>query len=95
MALDTRYAELAGLLDADSARRVHAVLEALGLPLWHPAFELTAEDGSLRVFEGLEEFREHLGGRLTVTMLTALGTGSEVHEIDRTLMRAAITAGRG
>jgi len=95
MALDTRYAQLSGLLDAESAGRVQKLIDALGLPRWHAAFDLTDGEGAPRVFEGLEEFREHLGGELTVTMLRALGTGIELHEIDRALMQAAIAAGRG
>ena len=42
------------------------------------------------LFLGLEEFRQHLGGRLTLTMLRAVGDPVDVHEIDPTLMRAAI-----
>jgi 3-dehydroquinate synthase len=35
----------------------------------------------LLVLSGLEEFREHLGGDLTVTLLQAIGKGLEVHEM--------------
>jgi 3-dehydroquinate synthase len=31
---------------------------------------------------GLREFREHLGGELTVTLLRDIGAGIEVNEID-------------
>ena len=34
------------------------------------------------LLEGLDEFREHLGGRLTITLLRNLGEGIEVHEMD-------------
>jgi hypothetical protein len=43
-----------------------------------------------RLFAGLEEFRQHLGGRLTLTMLRGVGEPVEVHEVDDRLMRAAI-----
>ena len=39
---------------------------------------------------GLREFREHLGGELTVTLLIDLGVGDEVHEIDEAVMAACI-----
>jgi 3-dehydroquinate synthase len=42
-----------------------------------------------RLLAGLEEFREHLGGQLTVTMLRAIGHGFEVHELDADLVRRA------
>jgi len=35
---------------------------------------------------GLNEFREHLGGRLTIMLLEAIGKGKEVHEIDEPRM---------
>ena len=41
--------------------------------------------------EGLREFREHLGGELTITLLSELGVGVEVHEIDEPMMLEAIT----
>ena len=88
--LDTRYAVLAGLLDEGSAARVRALLGTLGLPLWHPLLDARDEAGNRIVIEGLEHFRAHLGGELSVTMLTAIGHGVEVHEIERTLLGRAI-----
>jgi 3-dehydroquinate synthase len=42
------------------------------------------------VLAGLEEFREHLGGELCVTLLGAIGTGVEVDRIDPAMVEAAI-----
>ena len=42
------------------------------------------------LFHGLREFREHLGGELTIQMLEDLGVGFNVHEIDEPLMAEAI-----
>ena len=44
------------------------------------------------MLEGLEEFREHLGGRFTITLLDGIGRGVDVHEVDygRVLEAAAI-----
>ena len=91
IALDARYSVLAGLLAEGQDGRICALLEHLGFRLWHPALEATRPDGSLAVFEGLREFREHLGGELTVTLLEDIGCGIEVHAIDETRMLAAIT----
>lgn len=90
MALDARYSVLAGLLAAGQDERVCALLEHLGFRLWHPALEARRPDGSLAVLEGLREFREHLGGELTVTLLADIGRGLEVHEIDEARMLAAM-----
>jgi 3-dehydroquinate synthase len=46
------------------------------------------------VLKGLEEFREHLGGELTLTMLRGIGAGVEVHEIILPKMLDADAAGR-
>jgi 3-dehydroquinate synthase len=35
------------------------------------------------VLAGLEEFREHLGGELTITLLKEIGRGMEVHEMNQ------------
>ena len=47
-------------------------------------------DNSAAVLKGLAEFREHLGGQLTIMLLTGLGQGVEVHEMDDTRIRQAI-----
>ena len=91
MALDARYSVLAGLLPAGQEERICALLEHLGFRLWHPALEARRADGSLAVLDGLREFREHLGGELTVTLLADIGRGLEVHEIDEALMLAAMS----
>ena len=88
--LDTRYSVLAGLLDEPSAVRVRALLAALGLPLWHPLLERRDERGRRAVSGGLEDFRAHLGGELSVTMLAGIGRGVEVHAIDEALLERAI-----
>jgi 3-dehydroquinate synthase len=82
VALDTLYAAKFGLLDPDDAERVLKVIEGLELPVWHEALELRDSKGRRRVFNGLEEFREHLGGELTVLLLKEPGVGMDVHEID-------------
>ncbi|MGB1889639.1 MAG: 3-dehydroquinate synthase [Akkermansiaceae bacterium] len=85
VALDTLYAAKVGLLEAVDAERVLKLIEGLKLPIWHEALELNDPRGRRRVFNGLEEFREHLGGELTVLLLNATGVGVDVHEIDETI----------
>jgi 3-dehydroquinate synthase len=79
-----------GFLDAVSAERILVLLEQLGFELF--ANELLHEDsaGELVVLKGLEEFREHLGGQLTITLLQGVGRGFEVHEMDSTVVLTAI-----
>jgi 3-dehydroquinate synthase len=89
IALDSRYSVLAGLLEPGADERIAALLEHLGFRIWHPALARRDETGRPAMLRGLEEFREHLGGELTVTLLTAVGTGHEVHEIDAGLVTRA------
>jgi 3-dehydroquinate synthase len=44
------------------------------------------------ILEGLEEFREHLGGELTVTLVPQIGEKLEVHEMERRLILSALDA---
>ncbi|HYG88370.1 MAG TPA: 3-dehydroquinate synthase [Azospirillum sp.] len=90
LALDTCYSVLAGLLDSEALTRMAVLLERLGLRLWNDALEIRAEDGRRAVLKGLDEFREHLGGELTVTMLEGIGRGVEINVVDPALVNAAI-----
>lgn len=90
MALDARYSVLAGLLPAGGEERICTLLEFLGFSLWHPALEKIGKRGEWAIFDGLDDFQEHLGGELTVTLLADIGVGIEVHEINREIMRDAM-----
>ena len=83
--LDSAYSHLIGRLDETEFDRIIDVMTRLGLPISHP---LLADD---RLLTGLEEFREHLGGRLTITLLDEIGRGVDVHDVDLGILRRAIT----
>jgi len=91
IALDCRYSVLCGLLDAGEEDRICFLLEFLGFKLWHSAIEAVNRDGQLEVLNGLCDFREHLGGELTITLLSGIGTGVEVNEMDNDLVRQSIS----
>ena len=44
--------------------------------------------------KGLEEFREHLGGELTITLPDGIGARVELHEMDTGLIESCIDAMR-
>jgi 3-dehydroquinate synthase len=90
LALDTIYSWKSGRLDENSAMRVLNVLKKLKLPFWHPALEKQSTNGIREVFNGLEEFREHLGGELTVLLLRDIGKGEDVHSMDKNLLEECI-----
>lgn len=84
IALDTTYSYLSGPLPKASWERIIGLLSALGLPCYRPELKAPA------LFQGLTDFREHLGGPLTVMLLQEIGRGIEVHEMDETLLREGI-----
>lgn len=90
IALDARYSVLSGLLIPGEELRICYLLEHLGFKLWHSALEKKTVDGQLEVMVGLQEFREHLGGELTITLLSDIGVGIEVHEMDDQRVRQSI-----
>ena len=90
MCLDILYSVRKGWLPAAEAERIISVLKTLELPVFHPLLSRRTENGACEVLKGLEAFREHLGGHLTVLMLTGIGRGKDVHEIDAALMEECI-----
>ena len=91
IALDARYSVLAGLLPEGQDERIVVLLESLGLRIWHSALESRDASGRLSLLVGLDEFQEHLGGALTITLLRDLGVGVEVHEMDAQLVEHSLT----
>jgi 3-dehydroquinate synthase len=91
LALDTRYSVQVGMLKPGSEDRVFALLKRLGFHLWHPALESRDERGQWQLLRGLQEFREHLGGELTITLLRDIGVGEEVHQMDTQEILRALT----
>lgn len=90
VALDVIYSRRAGLLSAENAERVLGLLETLGYELFVADLVRANAQRELLVLEGLEEFREHLGGTLAITLLKDIGQGLEVPEMDRTMIGEAI-----
>lgn len=87
IALDSIYSNLAGHLSLADAQHIVEVLQRVGLPIFHPLIEGEATTHPLLI--GLEEFREHLGGKLTIMLLEGIGKGVEVNEMDHALVLTA------
>lgn len=84
VALDTAYSFLTLGLPLQVAERAFETLQSLQLPIWDEALNNDA------IFEGLEEFRQHLGGELTITLLEDAGSPVNAHSISDAAMREAI-----
>ena len=95
IAVDSCCAEQLGLVTADELERILAGLGACGLATWDDLLAQRTADGALEIIEGLEQFREHLGGRLTITLPDGIGRKREVHQLDTGLIERAIDFLRG
>jgi len=89
MAIDLIYARRTGLLPEAAAERILGVIRGLGFELFAPVREIRSSSGRQDMLDGLEEFREHLGGRLTIPMIRAPGDRLEVHEMDGAVVKAS------
>lgn len=90
MAVDLIYARSRGLLTDADCERILTLIEKAGFRLWHDSLEAREPDGQPCVLRGLEDFREHLGGELSITLVTAPGRAVEVHEMDHACVARAI-----
>lgn len=90
IALDTCYAATRKLLTEAERDAIIKALRATGLPVWDEACDTVSPGGGPALLDGLEEFREHLGGDLTITLPCGIGARVEVHEIDREAMRCSM-----
>jgi 3-dehydroquinate synthase len=90
IALDAHYSVLAGFLANGEDERIRRLLATLGFRLWDDALASRDKRGRLLVLEGLREFKEHLGGELTVTFLGGIGVGLDQHAVHDDLVERAI-----
>ncbi|MGI4828357.1 MAG: 3-dehydroquinate synthase [Janthinobacterium lividum] len=91
IALDTTYSYRMGWLRERDWERVLQLLSHLGFSLALPRLFAALEGNGFDVlFHGLTEFREHLGGELTITVLHGIGQPLEVHEIDASIMKRSL-----
>lgn len=85
IAIDTAYSALSLGLPRGDLSSILSCIARLGFALEHPQL-----DDFEPVLAGLEEFRQHLGGRLTLTMLRGIGRPVDIHEVDRAVLRQAV-----
>jgi len=88
--LDSLYAVSKGWLTHPEFDAIRTAFKQSGLPVWLDALQTPDGNGSLKIFEGIAEFQEHLGGKLCVTFPNGIGNRREVHEIDLKAMAQAI-----
>lgn len=80
--LDSAYAARMGWIESDQVSALKQALLTCGFDLSPPELTQRLGDGSLQVLQGLEEFREHLGGQLTLSLPGPIGSIREIHELN-------------
>lgn len=89
IAIDSTYSYLIKLLSKTEWKKIIEVLYKLKFNLYLK--ELTIlKNNKLLIFDGLSEFKEHLGGKLTVTLLKGIGTQINVNEVNESLYTKSI-----
>jgi 3-dehydroquinate synthase len=92
IALDSTYSYLVGWLPLQDWRRILRLFSTLGLAVYAPELSMHLYDrgNPSCIFAGLQEFKEHLGGQLTLPLLERIGRGIEVNEVDEQRMIKSI-----
>lgn len=89
IAVDVTYSARIGLLSQGRAVEICRFLELLGFELKSPLLVQRSSSG-LDVLRGLEEFREHIGGELLITLISQPGVSVDVREIQVEAMERAV-----
>lgn len=90
IALDIAYAAAIDRVSTEERDAVLATLEACGFTLWDAVLDLRGRDGTRAVLGGIEQFREHLGGELTLAMPDGLGRRADIHRLDPALFETCV-----
>jgi len=83
IAADALYAGAQDWLSTSLIDLYLDALQQIGFRLWHPALDLREADGTRCLYRGLDQFREHLGGQLTLCMPDGAGKRQDISAIDR------------
>jgi len=89
IAVDSYYAMCKDLITPDELERILTGLTACGLPI-HLDYLSRRTGSEPDILAGLADFREHLGGRLNVTLPDGIGGKCEVHHINTDIVAEAI-----
>lgn len=87
--LDTYYAVHKSLISEDVLHQLQEAFSGLGIPLWSDTM-LPDQNGNYPLIDGIEEFREHLGGELHITLPEGLGCKTEVGSLDEETIKKGI-----
>ncbi len=84
--LDSYYATQTGHLDEEIFKKLLIAYKRMRLPIYVPELSAKKTDKTLLLLDGIEDFREHLGGELHITMPDQLGNKIEISEINTNIL---------
>jgi 3-dehydroquinate synthase len=90
LAVDLLYSARIGLVKEATAYRAIDLIERLGFSTYDAILHQVDKNDMSVVLKGLDEFREHLGGELTITLIQGIGEGVEVHAMDKLHIKSAL-----
>ena len=88
--IDSAYAMLEKRISREDFTSIINAIQSCGLPTSSELLKRLDSNGEPDVLNGIEQFREHLGGELCVTLPNPIGSKIEVHQINRELLKEAI-----
>lgn len=89
--IDTKYAVLSSLVSEKVYLTLEKLCHTLKLPFASRELEMRTQTGEREVLQGIADFHEHLGGVLSITFPTGIGSSIELGNIDLDLMDRAIS----
>lgn len=88
--LDSTYSRLMGFLSEYEWKKVLSLFIGLGFNINVSELDQRNAKGNRAVLAGLEEFRQHLGGEMTIMLLKGIGVPYEVNLVDYKIMDSSI-----
>lgn len=91
LAMDITYSKIKGFLSAKTWQNLIDCLRAVGFSIFHP-LQLNSDKQGINpsLLAGLDEFREHMGGELTIILISNPGESFEVHHMDADALDQAV-----
>lgn len=90
IALDCTYSYLLKIIKKHEWKDIINTLQKLTLPIYANDLSMKDKNENYSIFKGLEEFREHLGGKLTITLIKKIGEKIEIHHTNKNIYKKAI-----
>ena len=85
LALDVAYAANLELISEAVRDRIVRLIQSCGFRIYDPL--LGKESVSADLYAGIQEFREHLGGKLTLTLINGIGQAEDIHSVKKEGLR--------